>query len=272
MMNKSTKGEKFLDFLAGKGFYMVLGLCVVAIAVSGYFLLFGGEESPGGEELAMEHTVAPTPTPGPTVIPPPTAKPTATPAPQASDKPAAELPTEQPEAVDVLNPAPSATLKPPAPSEGAAPKEEKPRATPTPTPAPVIYMMPIQGALLQVHSPDELVYSKTMGDWRVHMGLDIAAAPDTVVCAAAAGKVVDIREDVRLGTCVVIRHNDGLETLYANLDSTVMVIIDQSIAQGDPVGLIGQTADFEAGEESHLHFEILQDGISLNPEDFFAAL
>ena len=47
--------RKTLDFLAGKGFYLVLALCVAAIGISGYLLLFGEGGEPAAPEIGRAH-------------------------------------------------------------------------------------------------------------------------------------------------------------------------------------------------------------------------
>ena len=67
---------------------------------------------------------------------------------------------------------------------------------PTPTrPKPLKTAAPVQGETVAAYAMDELHYNKTTQDWRVHNGIDIAAAPDTPVTAAADGEVYTVYED-----------------------------------------------------------------------------
>ena len=58
---------------------------------------------------------------------------------------------------------------------------------------------PVSGRILNAYSGDELVYNKTLGDWRTHNGIDYAAAKGEKVSAPAAGKVTLAGADGKLG-------------------------------------------------------------------------
>ncbi|MDR1735936.1 MAG: peptidoglycan DD-metalloendopeptidase family protein [Oscillospiraceae bacterium] len=262
-MNKSTKMEKFLDFLAGKGFYIILGLCVVAIGVSGYVLLFGGN---GGGDIEpppvmRQNTTAPPPTNTlpPVFTPVPTQPPASLP-PQGSDRPVIKddptLPTLQPPVLPTITP-----IEPPV----SPIPETPPPATPKPKP---FWRRPVTGQVILGHDPETLVKNEVLNLWRVHTGVDFAAETGDIVTAAADGTVLDINSDMYLGTFVTIEHDDGMVSTYANLDEAVSVIIGQLINQGDAVGMVGETAGAEMYETAHLHFAIEKDGAAVNPMDY----
>ena len=62
---------------------------------------------------------------------------------------------------------------------------------------------PVSGRVLNSYSGDELVYSKTLGDWRTHNGVDYAASRGAEVTAPAAGKVVETGTDDKWGPCLL---------------------------------------------------------------------
>ena len=130
------------------------------------------------------------------------------------------------------------------------------------------FMLPMQGELLQKYSPTELVKSKTLNDWRVHPGIDILGDVGTQVKAAASGLVTSARFDDRLGVTVVIQHADGIETIYSNLQTGMLVEEGQEVARGDVIGGVGVTAPDEIGEPPHLHFAMKADGIFVDPLEY----
>ena len=71
------------------------------------------------------------------------------------------------------------------------------------------YVRPSGGAVIKPCSIRKLAYSRTMNDWRVHNGLDIAAEKGEIVKSAAEGKVTDILHDSLYGTTIVVNQNDG---------------------------------------------------------------
>ena len=107
-----------------------------------------------------------------------------------------------------------------------------------------------------------------MADWRTHRGLDIAANLGTKVVATAEGTVSKIVEDPLYGTTVEIEHGGGLVSRYCNLAATPVVEMGQSIALGQVIGAVGDTAIAEAGDVTHLHFEMLEYGEPVDPASY----
>ena len=101
---------------------------------------------------------------------------------------------------------------------------------------------------------------------RVHKGLDIKVYTGDTIVSAFDGKVRVVRYDAGgYGNYVVIRHNNGLETIYGHL-SKQLVKGDQEIRAGEPIGLGGNTG---RSFGSHLHFETRLAGEAINPELLF---
>jgi murein DD-endopeptidase MepM/ murein hydrolase activator NlpD len=108
------------------------------------------------------------------------------------------------------------------------------------------------------HSMETLVYDRTMMDWRTHKGIDIASEMGAKVFAAATGTVEKIYDDQMMGTTVILYHGGGLRSIYRNLASTPAVSAGALVDMGDVVGAVGDTAIAEAGEVTHLHFEMTE--------------
>lgn len=101
---------------------------------------------------------------------------------------------------------------------------------------------------------------------RVHQGLDIKVQSGDTIYAAFDGKVrVTSYQRRGYGHYIVIRHNNGIETLYAHL-SKKLVKANQNVEAGDPIGLGGNTG---RSSGSHLHFETILMGKSLDPALMF---
>ena len=66
----------------------------------------------------------------------------------------------------------------------------------------------------------------------------------------------------------VIRHRDGLESVYANLAATPTVAVGDQVVVGQVIGAVGDTALCEIGQPSHLHFAITADGVAVDPLDY----
>lgn len=101
---------------------------------------------------------------------------------------------------------------------------------------------------------------------RVHKGLDIKVYTGDTIVAAFDGKVRVVNYDEGgYGNYVVIRHPNGLETIYGHL-SKQLVVGDQYVKAGEPIGLGGNTG---RSFGSHLHFETRLAGEAINPELLF---
>ena len=101
---------------------------------------------------------------------------------------------------------------------------------------------------------------------RVHYGLDIKVERGDTIRAAFDGKVRYVSYQRRgYGHYVVIRHPNGLETLYAHLHAK-LVAENEVVKAGDPIGLGGNTG---RSTGPHLHFETRLLGKALNPALFF---
>ncbi|MBO5135952.1 MAG: M23 family metallopeptidase [Clostridia bacterium] len=127
---------------------------------------------------------------------------------------------------------------------------------------------PTSGAILKPFSEGELVYSKTTDDWRTHNGADLAATENGEVKAAADGVISKAYEDKLLGFVIEIVHTGGVTTRYGNLSGIDMVQPEAEVKKGDVIGNVGTSSVLEAGEETHLHFEVLKDSTRQNPERY----
>ena len=129
---------------------------------------------------------------------------------------------------------------------------------------------PIKGSDYTVTNPyamDHLLYSVTLDQYMTHCGVDIEADADTQVLAAAAGTVTALYTDDRYGVSVEITHPNDMVTIYSNLSTDEMVEVGDTVKQGQIIGGIGATGLFESLEPPHLHFEMLQDGVYVDPQE-----
>jgi len=99
-----------------------------------------------------------------------------------------------------------------------------------------------------------------------HNGIDISVETGTEVYATAAGRV-EKAENVYTpwagyGKHIVIDHGNGYKTLYGHL-SKVYIKVGQKVDRWNLIGLVGETG---RATGPHLHYEVLLDGKSLNPE------
>lgn len=101
---------------------------------------------------------------------------------------------------------------------------------------------------------------------RVHKGVDLRAAIGDTVRAAFSGRIrLTKYERGGYGFYVIVRHDNGLETVYGHL-SKFLVKPDQVVKAGQPIALSGNTG---GSTGPHLHFETRFMGYAINPEAIF---
>ena len=122
------------------------------------------------------------------------------------------------------------------------------------------YVMPIKGNYVTSHYG----YRPQFG--RTHKGIDLRAAVGDTVYSAFSGRVRLTRfERGGYGFYVIVRHENGLETVYGHL-SRFLVKPDQYVKAGQPIALSGNTG---RSTGPHLHFETRFMGYAINPEAIF---
>ena len=121
------------------------------------------------------------------------------------------------------------------------------------------YAMPHKGKITSNYG-----YRARFG--RMHKGVDIGIRSNDTIYAAFDGKVRLTNYEAKgYGNYVIIRHPNGLETVYGHLNRH-LVKPDQTVKAGDPIGLGGNTG---RSTGPHLHFETRFMGYAINPAAIF---
>lgn len=135
------------------------------------------------------------------------------------------------------------------------------------------FSLPVSGKLLNVHDSELQVFSPTMNDYRVHLGVDILTNDGAPVYAAADGTIMQIWEDVRMGQCIAVKHNGDSVSIYKNVSAELPkgIIEGAKVKAGQQIATVGSTAMVEIADEPHLHFEMTVGGLSVDPLEYFSS-
>lgn len=134
------------------------------------------------------------------------------------------------------------------------------------------FTLPVSGTLSVEHDPELQVFSPTMKDYRVHLGVDINTAEGASVFASADGVVQKVWDDPMMGKCVAIAHDGDSATFYKNLSETLAEGIEKgkTVKAGQLIGTVGDSAMMEVAQEPHLHFEMTVGGLQVDPAEYFS--
>ena len=156
----------------------------------------------------------------------------------------------------------------------APPTDETPTGNVPQTPTETVpeLTLPTNGKLAKAHNADVQVFSQTLQDYRVHLGIDITTEANAEVFAAADGTVKKIWEDPMMGWSVAINHSGDCVTVYKNLakDLAGGVTEGSTVRAGQLIGTVGDSAMIEIAEEPHLHMEMTVKGLQVNPLEYFS--
>lgn len=230
------KKNKFSEFIKGRAFYLVLTFCLVAVGTVGYISIkniISSTDMSDWEKAAQN----------------------------ALDSEANQNNNSAEPAIK-----PAEGIKESSSKSSSSKASSQPVSSSSQAKQAVKYQMPATGNIITAFSIDNPVYNKTMNDWRAHTGIDIAGNDGDLVKAAGDGTIEDIFTDELKGVTVTIKHSDGVNSIYCGLQKNPSCTKGKAVKAGDVIGRMGNTAAFEANDGVHLHFEMIKNGIYLNPQ------
>lgn len=250
--------EQIKKFLRGKGFALAMIACLLAAAAAGVWAVRTVRA-----ELAKNWTELTQPD-----------------SPLSQPEQQEDWNTQEDDAVWQQEPAPAAVSKPDVPqpassassaSSGARsgsgsvsePSALRTESAPAASSAAPAAAQPVAGRVLNAYSGDELVYNKTLGDWRTHNGVDYACEPDAMVTSPVAGRVTQTGTDGSWGSVVCIEDSAG--RLWRVCGVTGLDVSEgDTVTVGQQLGKAGAVS-CECAEDSHIHLEVKQGDTYLDP-------
>ena len=248
--------EQIKKFLHGKGFALLLTASLLAAAAAGVWAVralraelqksLDGLNAPGTTQQTTPETEPDWDAQEDTTWQQPVTD-------VANSK--ADVPQQTPSGASSGAQSGSGSLREPSALQGAS--------SPASSSAAPASTQPVSGRVLNGYSGDELVYNKTLGDWRTHNGIDYACAKDAAVQSPTAGTVVLAGSDGSWGPTVAIKDSAGRVWRLCGVASPA-VKEGETVSAGQTLGKVGSVS-CECAEEAHIHLEVLQNGQYLDP-------
>ena len=235
------KFDKEQSFFERKGFYIALAICLIAVGAASYAAISGSMDNIYDDNgtSSIYSTVS------------------------EVGKNVSGMPYPESSAVAVE---PDSSQEESSAKSSDDQKDESSDESKSPAHAD-FFVMPITGEVLKDFSEDDLQYSETYKDWRLHTGTDIAGDAGSPVFSAGSGEVKEVYYDELYGTTVVINHFSGITAKYCGLNTEPTVKIGDSVDPGTQIGVLSGVP-CESVEQIHLHLEISVDGKAVSPSGF----
>lgn len=133
---------------------------------------------------------------------------------------------------------------------------------------PITYIAPMENAsVVKDFSNKELQYNDTLKQWEIHKALDITSDTSNNVFAIADGTVTNVYNNYLEGGVIEITHDNGIKSVYKSLED-VSVKTGDYVRQGDVIASISTSMARELNTGAHLHFEMFENEISINPNNY----
>lgn len=171
----------------------------------------------------------------------------------------ADAPIDNP--TDIETPGGNEEPEPVGPSEPDKPDEPAPVTKPDGFYAPV--------AKMEALNQYGFYYNKTLNCYHLHGGIDFSAAAGDKVFAADDGVIEEVyTSDLLCGGKIVIRHADDVRTVYEYVDVAAGLKAGDSVTRGQEIAAVAAATGAEYKEGAHLHFEVIEDGSSVDPSEY----
>lgn len=123
---------------------------------------------------------------------------------------------------------------------------------------------PIHQSDFEIYSEFGMIKHPLMNKKMQHQGIDIRADIGTTVLSTGYGKIIESGFSKKAGNFIVIKHNEVYSTKYFHL-SEIFVQDNEIVEEGQIIASVGNTG---MSSMPHLHYEIVKDGVPINPRPF----
>ena len=118
------------------------------------------------------------------------------------------------------------------------------------------YLPPIKG-----------IVSKSFNSKTKHFGVDIVGQKDAPIKATLEGRIIFSNWTSTHGFVIIIQHSNELLSIYKH-NSSLLKQVGDFVESGDPIAIIGNSGEYTDGP--HLHFELWQNSIAIDPQEYIS--
>lgn len=129
----------------------------------------------------------------------------------------------------------------------------------------ITFIMPVSSTVAIEEYSEIPVFNSTLSRYEVHKAIDFYTEEGANVFAVYGGTIEKVENTLLEGITVTIDHGNGLKTVYNSLADGDSVSVGQKVAQGDIIGQVSTTNRQEYKEGAHLHFEVFENGLVIDP-------
>ena len=165
--------------------------------------------------------------------------------------------TVDPDVPVIINPVPDDSV-------GSGNTNETPEI-PEPVVKPITFIMPVENSTDVGQYVETMVWNSTLNRYSAHLAIDFFADEGTPVLAVFDGTVESVENSLIHGVTITVDHGNGLKTVYNSLADGDLVVEGQVVKQGDVIGEVSVSNRQEYKEGAHLHFEVYENGIQIDP-------
>lgn len=135
----------------------------------------------------------------------------------------------------------------------------------------IIFDMPVNGTVIKDYVGASVVYNSTLNKYTGHKAIDFGAEEGASVKAAYGGTIKEITESKLTGITIVIDHGNGLLSYYNGVEVKDGLEAGASVKKGDEIGYVSLNNRTEYKDGAHLHFEVTENGVKVDPNKYLLA-
>lgn len=128
----------------------------------------------------------------------------------------------------------------------------------------IYFSAPLKNATGKLYSTGVPVFSKTLGDYRTHNGVDFNGVKGESVKTVAEGTVISVEANAVWGNTVKIDHGNGIESTVSGLGDEALISTGAKVYSDTIIGVVG-SVPVEGEDDSHIHLEMRVNGELVDP-------